>query len=74
MNRGHGGGIYNTGTLTLKNSTVSHNRAVPWHHPDCDDCSGRFCIPLFCNIGGYGAGIANEGGTVTLIDSAVDEI
>ena len=64
--RGHGGGIYNTGTLTLNASTVLGNRAIPSCPPDCT----IFC---FC-IGGRGDGIANEGGTVALINSTVDEV
>jgi hypothetical protein len=65
--RGHGGGIYNTGRLTLNDSTMSGNRAIPTCPPP--DCW------LFCSCtGGRGQDIANEGGTVTLINSAVDGV
>ncbi len=65
LSRGHGGGIYNTGRLTLEDSAVLGNRAIPSCPTDCNIC--------ICT-GGWGDGIANEGGTVTLINSLVDEV
>ena len=62
--RGHGGGIYNTGTVTLTDSRVVSNRAIA----SCD------CNILCICTGGWGDGIANEGGRVTLVDSTVDDI
>jgi hypothetical protein len=62
--RGHGGGIYNTGTLTLNECRMFDNAAIPVCDPDV----------LFNTCGGRGDDIANEGGTVALIDTTADDV
>jgi hypothetical protein len=49
------GGIFNQGKLTISNSTLAQNRAVPF---------------LF-HLGGVGGGIDNEAGTVTISSSTL---
>ncbi len=58
---GSGGGISNYGTLTLTNSTVSHNTASGGSYAQQNGYSGS---------GGNGGGIVN-GGTLTLTNSIV---
>ena len=60
---GSGGGIYNQGTLTLTDSTVSGN----WTG-DGGACDGYKCDGGY---GGDGGGIRNSGGTVEITDSTV---
>jgi CSLREA domain-containing protein len=80
---GGGGGVLNSGTLTLTNSTVSGNRAdVPGYNPDCGGGgifnSGTLTLTNSMVSGntadlhtGGGGGIFNSGGTVTMTNSAV---
>jgi hypothetical protein len=86
--RGYGGGVYNRGSLFLRNCTITHNQA----HTKFDNNYGGglynddgrltlwYCTVSFndVEVGGgffstaYGGGVANYHGTVNLIDCTVD--
>jgi CSLREA domain-containing protein len=69
-NRGiDGGGIYNQGTATVINTTVSGNLAVPFVTLSTASASSVQC----CGFGGNGGGIANLGGTLTLTNSTISQ-
>ena len=66
---GRGGGIFNTGTLHLVGSIVDGNST----HAGFNGQGGYACGPLGINgsPGGDGAGIYNEGGTVTTVSTTI---
>jgi hypothetical protein len=81
-----GGGIYNTGKLELRRVTLSDNfaalgGAIYNAGPLADltvinsTISGNFAIDpgIGCDGGGWGGGIANDGGLVTVISSTISE-
>jgi hypothetical protein len=57
-----GGGIYNSGTLTLTNSTLSNNAAY--------GCVGLDPYGSYLFVGGFGGGVYNSG-TLTLTNSTL---
>ena len=79
-NSGLGGGIYNNGTLTLTNSTISDNQAVyrPGSGGGIYNNGGTTTLTLTnSTVSGNvapterGGGIFNNGGTMTFTDSTV---
>ncbi len=56
MEGGYGGGIFNDGTATIDNSTVNNNQTSP-------QTGGP--------VAGYGGGIANFSGTLTMTNSTI---
>jgi hypothetical protein len=75
---GYGGGIYNSGSLTLNHSTVSNNTTgIGGAGGAGGDCTGDGCTAGaggdggYGGYGGYGGGIYNDDGTVVLTNSTV---
>jgi hypothetical protein len=72
---GNGGGILNSGTLTVSNSTLSANSAVGGEHGGgIYNASGELTVTesiLSDNTGGVGGALFNASGTLTVTDSTL---
>ncbi len=74
-----GGGIYNTGTLTVSNSTVDHNTAGGYDGVGggiCNGSNGTLTVTnstIADNSAGNGGGIYNDEGTLTVCNSTIAE-
>jgi CSLREA domain-containing protein len=68
---GSGGAIYNTGTLTLEGDTIGGNSAGNGGTGGTGDLGSIGGAGASGGAGGAGGGIANAGGSLTVIDSTV---
>lgn len=71
-----GGGIHNSGTLVLNGTLVSDNSAAT-HDDEVDQTIAIRGNPTYTtgdiSVGGWGGGIYNDGGTVTLNDATIQD-
>ena len=69
----NGGGIYNKGTLAIEGSTISGNTSAV----EDDEVNSTYDIRDIFTInitnGGFGGGLYNDGGTVTITDSVISD-
>lgn len=71
----NGGGVYNneSGVLTIENSLIANNTSAV----EDDEVNTTFNIrdlyPTFVSNGGYGGGVFNAGGSVSIVDSVISD-